>query len=100
MVGFAMMAVLNEVANPSSALDVATNWSILMGFGALFYGPTLVATGLAVGAIPALPLAGRIIATIGLLWTSVVWSIAVADTSRMTLDPQPYDEYSWSRSSQ
>lgn len=95
IVGFAAMAVLNEVANPSSALDVTANWALLMVLGAFFYLPALVATGLAVAAITALPLVGRIIATVGLLWTSVVWAVAVADTARMTFNPQPWDEYSW-----
>ncbi|MFE0748151.1 hypothetical protein [Gordonia sp. NPDC058843] len=95
VVGFAAMAVLNEVANPSSALDVTANWALLMVLGAFFYLPALVATALAVAAIAALPLVGRVIATIGLLWTSVVWAVAVTDTARMTFDPQPYDEYGW-----
>lgn len=95
VLGYVVMAVLNEVANPSSALNVTADWALLMVLGAFFYLPPLVATALAVAAIPALPLAGRIIATIGLLWTSVVWAVVVADTARMTLDPQPHDECSW-----
>ncbi|EON32776.1 hypothetical protein GTC6_10466 [Gordonia terrae C-6] len=95
MVGFASMAVLNEVANPSSALDVTATWALLMTLGALFYLPALVAAGLAVSVLTALPLAGRIIATTGLLWTTVVWTVAVADIARMTFDPQPYDEFAW-----
>ncbi|MCG7634926.1 hypothetical protein MHN80_21660 [Gordonia McavH-238-E] len=88
-------AVLNEVANPSSALDVTANLTLVMIFGAFFYLPALVATWLSVEAITAIPLAGRIIATTGLLWTSVVWAVAIADTARLTFDPQRYDEYSW-----
>lgn len=89
------LAVLNEVANPSSALGVVANFTVLLVFGAFFYLPALVATWLAVAAITALPLAGRVIATIGLLWTSVVWAVAVADTARVTFDPQPDNENKW-----
>lgn len=95
IVVFAIMAVLNEHANPSSALDVAANWMLVMIFGTMFYLPAIPVTVLGVLAVTELPRLGRVVATAGLLWMSAVWSFAIAGVGRPTFDPQPYDDVSW-----
>lgn len=94
-VSFAVMAVLNETANPSSALDVTANWVLVMIFGLIFWFPAAVATWAGAAGITDLPRGGRIVATIALVWNSVLWLFALAETARMTFDPQSYDEFSW-----
>ncbi|MCC3321896.1 hypothetical protein [Gordonia bronchialis] len=92
---FGAMAVLNEVANPSSALDVTATWAVGMAFGLIFYLPGIGVTIIGGSAVDQVPRTARIAATVGILWMSVVWVVAVADTARMTFDPLPRDEYSW-----
>ena len=94
-VSFAVMAVLNETANPSAALDVTANWVLVMVFGLIFWFPASVATWAGAAGITDLPWGGRIVATIALVVSSAVWVVAVAETARMTVDPQPGDEFSW-----
>lgn len=95
IVAFAMVTVLNEHANPSSALEVAANWMLVMIFGTMFYLPAIPVVVLGILAVNELPRLGRVVATAGLLWMSAVWSFAIAGVGRPTFDPQPYDDESW-----
>jgi hypothetical protein len=94
-VSFAVMAVLNETANPSPALDVTANWMLVMVFSVIFWFPATVATWAGAAGITDLPWGGRIVATIALAWNSALWLFALTETARTTFDPQSYDEFSW-----
>lgn len=95
VVGYATMAVLNEIANPSSALSVTNNWAVLMVLGAIFYGPGIAIVLVGNGATPQMPRAGRVVATIGLIWLSLVWILLVWGTAADTLSSRDDMQPSW-----